>query len=149
MSDVLVDAEAMTTAELTATEAYRWLHVCSIDGRRAWRRHFTLGCVRGVRLHAGLDRVCVHLAHKKLCVLRASDGALLGEMDFYGGALLYHRLIVYDLVRVRIMGMYPLPVDQAGMPGGSFSFAVSPVQLALRDARSSLMTSVVFDKPSL
>jgi hypothetical protein len=215
MSDVLLDDEAIETVEKTGTEAYRWLHVCSLDGRHKWRRHFTLGCVRGVRLHASLDRVCVHLSHKKLCILRASDGILLGEMDFFGGALLYHvlgpicvsvdqgrmakrvhsnepdslingfipsttiittntdatttqlsssierclldppvgddgkytqRLIVYDLVRVQIIGVHPLPVDQSSMLSGSFSFAVSPVQLAFRDARSSLITSVIFDE---
>ncbi|KAI8053480.1 hypothetical protein BDF22DRAFT_743409 [Syncephalis plumigaleata] len=154
-----------------------------------WRRHFTLGCVRGVRLHASLDRVCVHLSHKKLCILRASDGTLLGEMDFFGGRMARRahseepgsltrggpvpsttsttasysssierclldppadgkytqRLIVYDLVRVQIIGVHPLPVDQSSMLSGSFSFAVSPVQLTFRDARSSLITSVIFD----
>ncbi|KAI9597376.1 hypothetical protein BDF19DRAFT_434874 [Syncephalis fuscata] len=201
MSDVLTDPETIETTEKAATEAYRWLYVRSLDGKYSWRRHFTLGSVRSVRLHTGLNRICVHLANRKLCILQASDGHLLGEMDFFGGALLYHvlgpicvsvdqgrstnkrpidrssllssttntisckdesikerllnpppkekyaqRLIVYDLVRIQIIGVYPLPVNDASMLSGSFSFAVSPVQLAFRDARSSTVTSIIFDE---
>ncbi|RKP10048.1 hypothetical protein THASP1DRAFT_28164 [Thamnocephalis sphaerospora] len=203
------------TDSLWATQ-YRWLYVRAIDGSYRWARRFVLGHVRAVHLHADLDRVYVHTTMQQLRLFRARDGVMLGCIDFFGGAHLYHvlgslwlsvdpghgfdcrgsaaagcsrrclrtgtyteeegvagqppnasalakhhalrerlahpptnelgvqRLVLYDMARACLVGVFPLPRDQRLAIGGTLPFAVNPAQFAFRDG-SGIAASLTFD----